>query len=458
MESRPVPRKALSLSLSLGIGACAILLLLAFFRSVPVSSAQRVGPKPASKPYHSQVEPPSWGSILVPSTTWEGVNVYSNFPTPREQPTSVTGIEWECVELVQRFYSETMGYHRRDYETEGYYITPTHAQWSGVMSASQMFDYPLPGIITVANGGLPPPQWGDVIVFAGGSYGHVAIVTSVEVSTSAQAITSPAGSLTGTVRFVEQNIRGNGQGSLSIISHTYGITIEDRPGYPVRGWLHSPRNRREYTVIRRFPNLVLTPGSEVTVSCVVQNEGVPWFPGKRYRLVNVNDTPLGAPPQRLETFITRGQTMVWSLPLVAPMEEGIYTSAWRVFHGDTPIGPEVCLEVAVTSNPAMIMLILEDILEHMVDGPLEGLEDLRQWLQQLREKYERFRRFVQWLEQRWNDFKQWLRGVGQFLADLRQKSQQCCGIPPAASLLGALGFVRIRRRRKKETSTDERDP
>lgn len=153
---------------------------------------------------------------------WNGVNVFSNGNSYENTRPGTYGLEYQCVELVQRFYAQKWGYPNR---------------WGG--NAYQLFSTHPSDIIAIPNGGNPAPTAGDVIVFNRTDawiYGHVAIVTAVSG---------------GRVYFFEQNVgsRSNlnakGWDSLPInssnsISNSNAQFFNGRP--PILGWLHSPRN------------------------------------------------------------------------------------------------------------------------------------------------------------------------------------------------------------------------
>lgn len=93
------------------------------------------------------------------------------------------GLEYECVELVNRYYVQVLGYRN---------MTRTgHAE-------SYFWDARAKGLIAFQNGSSTPPAIHDILVFDGGesdgSVGHVAVVVGVDVDA-------------GSVTFIQQNIR-----------------------------------------------------------------------------------------------------------------------------------------------------------------------------------------------------------------------------------------------------------
>ena len=93
------------------------------------------------------------------------------------------GLEYECVELINRYYVQVLG-HRNMTKTgdaDTYF-------WNAKAKGLQAFP----------NGGVDAPAVNDILVLDGGpedgSVGHVAIVVEVDVSQ-------------GTITFIEQNMK-----------------------------------------------------------------------------------------------------------------------------------------------------------------------------------------------------------------------------------------------------------
>ena len=159
---------------------------------------------------------PAWGTTIA---YLNSIDVYSNGASINNAINSTYGLEYQCVELVQRFFAQNWG---------------TPKTWPNVAFAFQMFDNPPSGVKAIGNGTSPGPVRGDAIVFAetpGFPDGHVAIVTDVS---------------NGYVYFVEQNwgVQGHwGQDRLGISSTNF---IQNRGTLPVRGWLHDAKNTDLY--------------------------------------------------------------------------------------------------------------------------------------------------------------------------------------------------------------------
>ncbi len=154
-----------------------------------------------------------WGRVL---TSLDGVQVYSNAGDVDNGCTSTYGISYQCVELVQRYFSIRWGYP---------------AIWQGVAAAADMRTHHPAGVIFVPNGGSPAPRRGDSVLFYGGGFGHVALVSAVDRKA-------------GIVRLVEENWSPTGTASLTVYPDgTAGIRDSAFGSYIVAGWLHSVKNR-----------------------------------------------------------------------------------------------------------------------------------------------------------------------------------------------------------------------
>lgn len=148
---------------------------------------------------------PAWGTVVVPSGNWSGVDVYSNGGYTDNGCWGTYGYKYQCVELNQRFYAQRFG---------GPHV------WSGVGCAYDMYSNHPSSLTAIPNGGSQAPQWGNTLVFTGPNCGHSAVVTGVSG---------------GRVYFLEQNWTMWGQDSLPIDGNNH---IADRGRYRVIGWLH----------------------------------------------------------------------------------------------------------------------------------------------------------------------------------------------------------------------------
>jgi DNA-binding beta-propeller fold protein YncE len=172
-------------------------------------------------------QPVPYGTVLVAGSDWAGasaavgdLNVYSNGDGNRDAAQTY-GLEYECVELAQRWAAVRFG------------APPI---WP-VAYAYQMWDVG-PRLKVpwqqLPNGGAVAPQYGDLLVFGGTSSspaGHVAVVASagpdhVDVVEQNWALSNPSG-----------------RARLPLA----GTTMPSRLGMPVLGWLRAsvaPRGLR----------------------------------------------------------------------------------------------------------------------------------------------------------------------------------------------------------------------
>jgi surface antigen len=160
----------------------------------------------------SEVSP--CGAILA---SYKGVPARSNLNYPYGScgGRSVYGLQYQCVEYVRRFYHLVKGIETREGMMEKH--------WGG--DAGTYFKAAAgKGLDAFENGGTSPPLPDDVLVFRGGPYGHVAIITAVADDH---------------IEFVEQNFSPTGIGRLAYYSATHRVADRVVPGgvLIVEGWL-----------------------------------------------------------------------------------------------------------------------------------------------------------------------------------------------------------------------------
>ncbi len=155
--------------------------------------------------------------------SFNGVTAYSNGSVEydsgkrndKNRPDS--GIKWQCVEFVRRYYSDVYGMNIGAGENA-----------SGIYSKAASWK-----LASFPNGGTVSPQVGDIICFGGGSSGngHVAIITGV----SSTQIT-----------VIQQNVTESSRDAafpcpMSVVGGkytVYGTTIGS--SYNCQGWLRKP--------------------------------------------------------------------------------------------------------------------------------------------------------------------------------------------------------------------------
>jgi hypothetical protein len=169
-------------------------------------------------PFVSGVLSASFGTNLG---SFNGVTAFSNGSAGHYSGVSntvngiYTGIKWQCVEYVRRYYLIVFGMDL------GSLYRGNANTWYD--NASQM------GLSRYPNGSTTAPQVGDVITSRGGSFGHVAIIRSV---TSNQVCTIQQ-------NFSNETSDTNRCLSLSVSGGTYTVGGFNS-SYPIQGWLRKP--------------------------------------------------------------------------------------------------------------------------------------------------------------------------------------------------------------------------
>ena len=140
-----------------------------------VSPQSVISPQPADGK-GGPPDPAPYGALLG---TYDGVEVRSNqrgITPPDNQRRGTYGLEYECVEFVNRFYAQV--FH--------------HSNMSGMGNANDYFGKASAlGLAGFENGGTVPPRVNDIMAFKGGKqdpqtgerHGHVAIIREVTQST-----------------------------------------------------------------------------------------------------------------------------------------------------------------------------------------------------------------------------------------------------------------------------------
>ncbi len=169
---------------------------------------------------HCPAQGGGWGTIL---TSLDSVPVYSNAGNTDNGCVTGYGLSYQCVELAQRYFALRWGYP---------------AIWSGVYGAADMRTQHPGDIVFTPNGGVPGPQKGDALVFNGGTFGHVALVSGVDRAHDR-------------IEVVEQNWSPAGEATLPLYpDNSIGLRNNLPTSYAVAGWLHSPQNTPSPRVAR----------------------------------------------------------------------------------------------------------------------------------------------------------------------------------------------------------------
>jgi surface antigen len=153
------------------------------------------------------------GAILA---SYKGVPARSNqnYPYGSCGGRSAYGLRYQCVEYVRRFYHLVKGMETREGMTE--------KRWDNAntffKSAAEK------GLNAFENGGPVPPLPDDILVFQGGPYGHVAIVTAVDHDH---------------LEVIEQNFSSTGTDRLAYdpVTHRVADRISPEGKMILQGWL-----------------------------------------------------------------------------------------------------------------------------------------------------------------------------------------------------------------------------
>lgn len=141
-----------------------------------------------------------------------GKNLENNYGRHYSEDGYYYGEKWQCVEFVKRFYYEVKGHRMPDI----------------LGNAKDFFDPAVPqgklnhrrGLLQFRNGGNVRPEVDDLLVFTGGKYGHVAIISVVNEDS---------------IEIIQQNVTGHSRQILPMTikkAHYYIGTTN-----PPAGWL-----------------------------------------------------------------------------------------------------------------------------------------------------------------------------------------------------------------------------
>jgi len=162
-----------------------------------------------------------FGSVLG---DFNGVTIYSNGSTSTNsgQYNSVsgytTGIKWQCVEYIVRYYKVRYGKQIRGGNAKDFFVN----------AASKGLDH-------FPNAGAMSPRVGDILVSEGGSWGHVGIVREVGkdyVLVANQNFTNSSADATTRLTMTVKEFRPQ------VGPPSYSFTVGGfSKSLPIRGWL-----------------------------------------------------------------------------------------------------------------------------------------------------------------------------------------------------------------------------
>lgn len=194
--------------------------------------------------------PGNWGTPLAEH---RGVVAYSNGGDPEFAPRWAYrehGYEFQCVELANRFADRVLGV----------------GNLKGSGHAKDYTGKQIGGLEWVANGtAAAPPADGDIIVFTGGSYGHIGVIRS--------------GSET-SVEMLHQNWGSSGLATLGVTQTARGFQVDGLSGYAVSGWhtrpggVHTDLGWNRQAFVGHFAELLNLSGDPAQSWAQAQDKGI----------------------------------------------------------------------------------------------------------------------------------------------------------------------------------------
>jgi len=225
-----------------------------------------------------------------------------------------SGMKWQCVEYVNRYYYLIYGSQIRIPGTNAidYYDTASER-----------------GLVAYSNGGTTPPQPGDILCSGGGSYGHVAIVRGVTSNS---------------VHVIHQNwtnTKNDNDKSVSMTVPDGHYTLDGfSSSYPVQGWL---RRSPEATIQDQsiYPNTA-SPGDILTFVYNINNLTSDAIPNVRLGARIRKSEPQGSwidDPSRDKVVTLQPGIHDYSRNFKIPQSvtTGRYDAQWVILHHDTGV-------------------------------------------------------------------------------------------------------------------------
>ena len=144
--------------------------------------------------------------------SYNGVTAYSNGTVSTVGPTSTYGIQYQCVEYVNRY--SVVAKHKSNMKSTG--------------NAKDYCSGRPTGYTVYTNPSATKPATGDIVVSAGGTYGHVAIVREVDSGSTF-------------IKVIHQNWSNTSSDNSKTLTMSYGggrYTVNSFSGsYPVKCWV-----------------------------------------------------------------------------------------------------------------------------------------------------------------------------------------------------------------------------
>jgi len=138
--------------------------------------------------------------------------------------------------------------------------------------------------------------------------------------------------------------------SYSLDGNTWN-EIGNEVNFTVEGTTQSG-DRAQFVSQSNYPTV--PPGQSLLIWFKVRNTGsTTWTAAEDYYLSNINGQPLGAPSRlELSTSVPPQATYRWNIVVHAPSTPGVYRTQWMMKHGSSTFGPNMYIDVTVSSNGA----------------------------------------------------------------------------------------------------------
>lgn len=200
-----------------------------------------------------------------------------------------TGMKWQCVEYVNRYYHQIYGMNIRI---------------SGQNAVDYYGNADQRGLDAYPNGGLVAPQPGDILCLSGNTYGHVAIIREVNASN---------------IRVIQQN-----SGSADYVNFSFPRTGNNINGtqlgsaYTVQGWLRKSASNAP-NLLSPSDNAEFVKGNNITFSwSAVTNASF-------YEIWIDNASGFGSP----EVGFNNGASSSWVNNGIVSTNSFTLTTAWQ---------------------------------------------------------------------------------------------------------------------------------
>ncbi len=259
-----------------------------------------------------------------------------------------SGMKWQCVEYVNRYYYLIYGSQIRIPGTNAidYYDTASER-----------------GLVAYSNGGTTPPQLGDILCSGGGSYGHVAIVRGVTSNS---------------VHVIHQNwtnTKDDNDKSVGMAVSDGHYTLDGfSSSYPVQGWL---RRSPEATIQDQsiYPNTA-SPGDILTFVYNINNPTSNAISNVRLGARIRKSEPPGSwidDPSRDKVVTLQPGAHDYSRDFQIPdsVDIGLYDGQWVILHRDTGLwidSKEMSQILQVTTAPPSGRVAVDVDTKYWEDG------------------------------------------------------------------------------------------